>query len=183
MFSSGVSIFMDNSGKTPLGGAGRRSSGPQGTRLFSTAQLRQYSDAVASAVDRRASVHEPVLEGLSAGLQLQRFTLRAGRQAIGRGSDNDIVVDDPSVSTAHAWIINQHGRYLIMNTLSTNGTFVNDRRIHETSLKHGDHIRLGEAELVFLTRESGAPNPRRLRWMVAALAVCLGLSALAWWLV
>ena len=114
---------------------------------------------------------------------MQRFALREGRQAIGRGSSNDIVVDDPSVSTAHAWIINQHGRYLIMNTLSTNGTFVNDRRIHEASLKHGDHIRLGQAELVLLTRESGAPNPRRVRWVVAALAVVLGLSVLAWWLV
>ncbi len=114
---------------------------------------------------------------------MQRFILCAGRQAIGRGGDNDIVIDDPSVSTAHAWIINQHGRYLIMNTLSTNGTFVNDKRIHEASLKHGDHIRLGQAELVFLTRESGATNPRRRGWVVAALAVLLGLSALAWWLV
>ena len=183
MVSIGVNIFMDKSGKTPLGAASKRSSGPQGTRLFSTAELRQYSDAVASAMDRRASIHEPVLEGLSVGLQMQRFTLRAGRQAIGRGSDNDIVVDDPSVSTAHAWIINQHGRYLIMNTLSTNGTFVNDRRIHEASLKHGDHIRLGQAELVFLTRETGTTHPRRVRWVVAALAVFLGLGALAWWLV
>jgi len=114
---------------------------------------------------------------------MQRFTLRAGRQAIGRGSDNDIIVDDPSVSTAHAWIINQHGRYLIMNTLSTNGTFVNDRRIHEASLKHGDHIRLGRAELVFLTRESGATDPRRVRWVVVASAALLALSALVWWLV
>lgn len=181
--SIGVNIFMDNSGKTPPGVASGRSSGPQGTRLFSTAELRQYSDAVASATDRHASIHEPVLEGLSAGLQTQRFTLRAGRQTIGRGRDNDIVVDDPSVSTAHAWIVNQHGRYLIMNTLSTNGTFVNDRRIHEASLKHGDHIRLGQAELVFLTRENGAANPRRVRWVVAASALLCGLGALAWWLV
>ena len=181
--SIGIRIFMDNSGKTPLGFASRRSSGPQGTRLFSTAELRQYSDAVASAVDRRASVHEPVLEGLSAGLLMQRFSLRAGRLAIGRASANDIVVDDPSVSSAHAWIINQHGRYLIMNTLSTNGTFVNDRRVHEASLKHGDHIRLGQAELVFLTRERGATDPRRRRWLFAAGTLFLALSALAWWLV
>lgn len=173
---------MDKDGKTPIGIGSKRSSGPQGTRLFSTAELRQFSDAAASAVDRRASIREPVLEGLSAGLQMQRFTLRAGRQAIGRGSNNDIIVDDPSVSTAHAWIINQQGRYLIMNTLSTNGTFVNDRRIHEASLKHGDHIRVGQVELLFLTRESGATNPQRVRWVVAALAVFLGLSALAWWL-
>ena len=174
---------MENRGKTPLEGAGGRSSGPQGTQLFSTEKLRQYSAAVASAVDRRASIHEPVLEGLSAGLKAQRFSLHEGRHTIGRGSDNDIVVDDPSVSNGHAWIMNQHGSYLIMNTLSTNGTFVNDRRIHEASLKHGDHIRLGQAELVFLTRESGAPDPRRLRWVIGALAACVGLGALVWWLI
>jgi hypothetical protein len=174
---------METGDKTPFGIAGKRSSGPQGTRLFSAAELRDYSDAVASTVNHRASNREPVLEGLSAGLLKQRFTLRAGRQTIGRGSSNDFVIDDPSVSTAHAWIINQRGRCLIMNTLSTNGTFVNDKSIHETPLKHGDHIRLGHAELVFLTRESGTRSPRRIRWVVATLAALLGLGALAWWLI
>lgn len=174
---------MDTRGKTPPENTGGRPSGPQGTQLFSTAKLRQYSAALASAVDRRASISEPVLEGLSGGLKGQRFTLRAGRCTIGRGGDNDIVVDDPSVSIGHAWIMNQHGRYLIMNTLSTNGTFVNDRRIHEANLKHGDHIRLGQAEMVFLTRENGIPDPRRVRWAISLLAVCLGLGALAWWLI
>ena len=174
---------MDNRGQTTPSAAGRRASGPQGTQLFSTAELRQYSDAVASASDGRASVHEPVLEGLGLGLEARRFSLRSGRQTIGRGGDNDIVVDDPSVSSAHAWIINQHGHYLIMNTLSTNGTFVNDRRIHETSLKHGDHIRLGQAEFVFLTRERGAAGSTRLRWMVVGMLMLIGLGALAWWLI
>jgi len=50
-------------------------------------------------------------------------------------------------------------------------------------LRHGDHIRLGQAEFVFLTRERDLPRPASRRWigailLLAALAV---LSALAWW--
>lgn len=164
---------------TPLDGG--RPAGPQGTQLFSTEQLRQYAIEAELASDGRASAHEPVLEGVSAALEGRRFFLRPGRQTIGRGSDNDIRIDDPSVSASHAWVINQHGHYVIMNTLSTNGTFVNDRRVHEAILKHGDHIRLGQAEFAFLTRERGAAGSQRLRWIAAGLLVLGGLAALAWW--
>ena len=173
---------MSDRGQAPFR-SGERSSGPQGTRFFSTEALRQYASDAGERVDDRASVHEPVLEGSSPGIEGRRFTLRPGRQAIGRRVDNEIVVDDLSVSGSHAWITNQHGRCIIVNTLSTNGTFVNDRRIHEVTLRHGDHIRLGQAEFVFLTRERDLPRPASRRWigailLLAALAV---LSALAWW--
>jgi pSer/pThr/pTyr-binding forkhead associated (FHA) protein len=164
---------------SPLGGG--RSAGPQGTQLFSTEQLRQYAIETEPESSGRASAHEPVLEGVSAGLEGRRFSLRSGRQTIGRGGDNDIRIDDPSVSASHAWVVNQHGHYVIMNTLSTNGTFVNDKRIHMTALKHGDHIRLGHAEFVFLTRERGAAGWPRPRWIAAGVLALAGLGALAWW--
>jgi hypothetical protein len=163
--------------------AGARSSGPQGTQLFSAEELRQHASDVWLGSDGRASVHEPVLERVNLGLHSPRFSLRPGRQTVGRGSDNDIVIDDPSVSASHAWIINQHGHYVIMNTLSTNGTFVNGKRIHEAVLKHRDRIRLGQAEFVFLTRERGASGSARLRWIAAALVALTGLGGLAWWLI
>lgn len=174
---------MNSPSQSPLKLVEKRSAGPQGTQLFSSEQLRQYASEVERATDGRASVHEPVLEGISAGVEGLRFSLRSGRQTIGRGADNDIVADDPSVSSGHAWIINQHGHYVIMNTLSTNGTFVNDKRIHEAVLKHGDHIRLGHAEFVFLTRERGVASVLRLRWVGAGLLLLAGLAAVAWWLV
>ncbi|MDE3071811.1 MAG: FHA domain-containing protein [Pseudomonadota bacterium] len=173
---------MKNRGQAPSRAVGGRSSGPQGTRLFAAEDLRQYAGEAGAGSSGRASVREPVLEGSSAGLAGRRFVLRTGRQTIGRRDDNDIVVNDPSVSASHAWIINQQGHYVIMNTLSTNGTFVNDRRIHETTLQHGDRIRLGQAELVFLTREHGAPAPARLRRILVGLLVLAALGAVAWWL-
>ncbi len=172
---------MSHPGQTPSGHAAGKSAGPQGTRVFSTAALRRYASEAEYVSDGPASAREPVLEGISAGLEKRRFPLRPGRQSIGRGSDNDIIVDDPSVSASHGWIIGQQRRYVIMNTLSTNGTFVNDRRIHEATLKHGDHIRLGHAELMFLTREQGATRWPGPRWVAAGLLL-LGLVALIWWL-
>lgn len=173
---------MNMASQSPLQRVDKPSAGPQGTQLFSSEQLRRYAIEVERATDGRASVHEPVIEGISTGVEGHRFSLRSGRQTMGRGVDNDIVVEDPSVSSAHAWIINQHGHYVIMNTLSTNGTFVNDKRIHEAVLKHGDHIRLGHAEFVFLTRERGVSSAWPLRWLAAALLLA-GVAVLAWWLV
>lgn len=173
---------MSASDQRPLQRTGRNPAGPQGTRVFSTTALRQYASEADLVSGDPARARDPVLEGISPGLEKLRFQLRPGRQTIGRGLDNDLVLDDSSVSASHGWITGQQRRYVIMNTLSTNGTYVNDRRIHQATLKHGDHIRLGEAELLFLTRERSASPWPRLRWIVAGL-VLLGLVALAWWLI
>lgn len=166
--------------KLPVRPASSASAGSQGTRLFSAEELRQYAAQTAPAPDGRASVDKPVLEGVSAGLQGRRFVLGAGRQTVGRRADNDIVVDDLSVSASHAWIINQQGHHVIMNTLSTNGTFVNDKRVHQATLKHRDRIRLGQAEFLFMTREPGAGTRARPRWIALAALALLALAALAW---
>lgn len=162
---------------------GKRSAGPQGTRFFVQEDLRQLASEAGKASEERASVHKPVLQSISPGFGKRRFSIHPGRQTIGRLASNDIVVSGPSVSSSHAWITNQQGRCIIMNTLSTNGTFVNDKRIHQATLKHGDRIRLGQVELVFLTRDRSSPGPRHLRRLaIVGLAVFIGLGVLAWWL-
>jgi len=157
----------------------RRSAGPQGTRLFSPEELRLQADRLAPAPSGRASVHEPVLEAVGGEHDRQRHTVRPGRQTVGRRGDNDIVISDPSVSASHAWIMNQQGHYVIMNTLSTNGTFVNGQRIHESVLRHGDRIRLGQAEFVFLTRDPRSTRFGRSKQLAVGLLVLVVLTALA----
>lgn len=159
----------------------KRSAGPQGTRLFSAEELRQFAREAAPVLLGRASAASPVLEGANGALLGRRLSLRAGRQTIGRRGDNDIVLDDLSVSASHAWIMNQQGHYVIMNTLSTNGTFVNGKRIHEAKLRHGDRVRFGQLEFTFLTRERGAGASRR-RWLALGAAVLLAAGIAAWWL-
>ncbi|AHX15542.1 forkhead-associated protein [Dyella jiangningensis] len=173
---------MDNPRQQTSSASTRRPSGPQGTRLFSTDELNRLADEAGAASTGRASVHEPVLEGANAGLEGRRFSLRAGRQTIGRRDDNDIVIGDLSVSSAHAWIMNQQGHYVIMNTLSTNGTFVNGKRVHEATLKHGDRVRLGQVEFVFLTREPGQHSHMRSIAIAIGVVALAALGVLAWWL-
>lgn len=172
-----------NTGQPQPTQAGGLRAGPQGTQLLSAAQMQQLALEEETLVsDGRASSHAPVLLGTQGSLKDCRYTLRQGRQTIGRRVDNDIVINDPSVSATHAWIINQNGHYVLMNTLSTNGTFVNDKRIHETVLMHGDRIRFGQAEFAFLTHEQDARNVRHYLYAAAALLGLLALGGLAWWM-
>lgn len=68
---------------------------------------------------------------------------------IGRGSDNEITINDELVSKDHAEIEareNDNGQgydYFIKDKESTNGTYVNDKKIDEQPLKHEDVIRVG----------------------------------------
>jgi len=173
---------MENPRHTPSATSARRLAGSQGTQLFSSGELSQWAAEAGASSHGHANEREPVLQGTTAGLEGHRFSLRAGRQTIGRRDDNDIVVNEPSVSSAHAWIINQQGHYVVMNTLSTNGTFVNDRRVHEASIKHGDRIRFGQVEFVFLTRESHARKPAGIIVLTGVLALAALGAALWWWL-
>lgn len=172
---------MENRTNSSLPATGRRPSGPQGTRLYSADELSRLAVEAGFASDGGVSVHEPVLEGTSAAIKGRRFTLRAGRQTIGRGGENDIIISDPSVSSTHAWVMNQQGHCVVMNTLSTNGTFVNNKRVHEATIRHGDRIRFGQSEFVLLTREPGASRHRRLGWFALAAVLLVALGGVAWW--
>jgi hypothetical protein len=70
--------------------------------------------------------------------------------AIGRSSDNHIVIDDPFTSTHHAMIVWRDQRWWIEDLESHNGTLLNDLLLTEPSvLTSGDIIRIGETELKF----------------------------------
>ena len=79
----------------------------------------------------------------------QRFDLRGGLTRLGRALDNDVVVDDSSVSRYHANIRSHDGAFELVDLNSRNGTFVADRRITEARISNGDSIRLGDAQLTF----------------------------------
>jgi hypothetical protein len=68
---------------------------------------------------------------------------------IGRGLNNDIILEDTRVSRHHAQLRYQARRFWIADLGSTNGTFVNDEAVAERSLRDGDIISLGGLELTF----------------------------------
>jgi hypothetical protein len=75
---------------------------------------------------------------------------------IGRSTTNNIVLDDPHVSRTHAQIRLRFGHYVIFDTDSQTGTFVNDRRLREHRLQAGDVIRIGRTSLVYMEDDAEA---------------------------
>jgi pSer/pThr/pTyr-binding forkhead associated (FHA) protein len=68
---------------------------------------------------------------------------------IGRGPDNMIVIDDPSVSNRHAQLELTGETYRIKDLDSTNGTRINGIPVKETALRFEDRIRFGAVEARF----------------------------------
>lgn len=68
---------------------------------------------------------------------------------VGRHPANDVVLQDEKVSHTHARLIRTPEGYVIEDLESTNGTFVNERRITRQLLKDGDEIRVGDTHLRF----------------------------------
>lgn len=68
---------------------------------------------------------------------------------IGRHPDNDIVLDDPTVSRHHVQLRLRFGEYLIFNTHGRSGTSVNGVKIKEHRLKSGDVITIGGTRIVY----------------------------------
>ncbi len=75
---------------------------------------------------------------------------------IGRSSNNDIQIDNLAVSGKHARIRKVLNAYLIEDLGSTNGTFVNEKKIDRYELLDGDRVTIGKHILLF--RISGNKN-------------------------
>lgn len=78
--------------------------------------------------------------------------LRIGLNSIGRLPDNDIVVDDATVSRRHcAVLVHSSGSCELHELASKNGTILNGKKISgPTPLNDGDEIRLCDRTLVFV---------------------------------
>lgn len=72
-----------------------------------------------------------------------------GRAVVGTAADCDVVLKDPSISSRHAEFIGSSGGYRINDLGSTNGTFVNDKRISSHDLIDNDNVRLGRTNFKF----------------------------------
>ena len=78
---------------------------------------------------------------------------------IGRGPDNTIVVNDPSISTHHAHLLLEGDTYRLKDLDSTNGTRLNGKPVTEAVLRFDDRIRFGAAEARYESSETGGSKP------------------------
>lgn len=71
------------------------------------------------------------------------------RTRIGRGDDAEIVLVDPGVSRAHAVVEFDGDRPILRDLDSTNGTFINGRRVESQPLRDGDELLFGNTKMRF----------------------------------
>jgi len=89
------------------------------------------------------------------GEVLQEYALEKLETIIGRAPASDILLSkDKLTSRRHAIVRYENGAYALIDERSANGTFVNGQQLEELTprvLKDGDHVGIGEHELVFRT--------------------------------
>lgn len=103
----------------------------EATRVFVPPTVRS-PDAVVIVHDRRGR---------------RTITLDGRSITIGRGPDNDVVLDDPGVSRRHARIQAREGRLVVTDLASANGVWLGGKRVTEAVLGPGDRVELGGAFL------------------------------------
>jgi pSer/pThr/pTyr-binding forkhead associated (FHA) protein len=69
---------------------------------------------------------------------------------VGRKPDNDVIIDNPAVSAHHCRIAVRGGTYFVEDLESTNGTYVNEKRIKKSGLHNNDVVGVAKHSLVFV---------------------------------
>jgi len=92
---------------------------------------------------------------------------------IGRIQDNDIVVNDVSVSYHHLQLVqNDNGNCSVVDLGSTNGTFVNGQRITgEVYLKPNDVVQIGSMQLPWQSYLNPKLKSKRIVWYIVTVVV------------
>jgi predicted component of type VI protein secretion system len=103
----------------------------------------------------------PKLHVLSGVLAGKVFDLIEEKVAAGRALDNQICLEDGTVSHHHAVFVLDGADYKLRDLNSTNGTRVNGLRIVEAKLHNGDQVRIGSVEMRYESdvRKQSQPLP------------------------
>lgn len=84
------------------------------------------------------------------GEQINRaYTLEDRLMTVGRAPKNDIFLNDMTVSSQHAEIFTRGGEYIIRDTGSFNGVWINNENVTEAPLHDGDIVQIGTFCLLF----------------------------------
>ena len=127
--------------------------------------------------DRRGAVHEVTDLGLGRSV-VGRFGLAAtGVATIGRDESCTIVVGDVLASRVHAQVEVTADGPVLTDLSSSNGTFLNGRRVARVWLAEGDVVTVGNADLVVregVLSAREAPAPHEARVSVSAVGLTIG---------
>lgn len=84
----------------------------------------------------------------------RKYNIIGRELRIGRATTNDICLSQDAVSREHAQIIVDEFGIKIRDNDSTNGTYINDNKIHEAYLRDGDLVKVGRSIFKFLSGDN-----------------------------
>ncbi|MFZ0889365.1 MAG: FHA domain-containing protein [Candidatus Binataceae bacterium] len=104
----------------------------------------------------------------------REFTLSAAEVTVGSEPGNSLLISEETVSRRHAVIRRSSAGWEVRDLQSTNGTFVNEKRLAAPQpLRDGDRIRFGGVRFVFLDPGAGASAKARRRLSLVRAAELL----------
>lgn len=83
------------------------------------------------------------------GLEQKTFELDKPRMVVGREPKCDVHIDNLGISREHCVFEQRGGAFLVLDLNSSNGTYVNGRKVTEHFLNHDDEIIIGKYMLKF----------------------------------
>lgn len=117
------------------------------------AEQASYSAATAQATMDRIEQPGRFILRSESGQVITEYPLEKKEVVIGRAPNSDILLQkDKLTSRRHAVVHFENGQYVLQDEHSANGTFVNGQQLDENGtrvLQDGDHIGIGEHELIF----------------------------------
>lgn len=90
-----------------------------------------------------------VLIGMSSAVKGRKYELTHDESFIGRTSQNQIPIDDPSISGRHCSIVRDGNKFSLIDLGSTNGTRLNGASVTKIGLRPKDILQVGSVELMF----------------------------------
>jgi len=128
-----------------------------GTRIMRL--RRPVLDAQGRELQLADGIQGPALARIllaAGGQTLSEHALHAGRLIIGRTSANDLQIDSRFISRHHCQIVTTAQGCTIEDLNSTNGIFINSKRIRYHNLNDGDVVTIGEHELLYVDERSNS---------------------------
>jgi general secretion pathway protein A len=119
---------------------------------FASATNRMHrlgmDQAISSQSDPGVTVGRILLA--SAGKTVGERELKLGRMVIGRTPDNDLQIDSKFISRHHCQIVTQADSCVIEDLNSTNGIYVQSKRVRRHNLNDGDVVQVGQHEIMYI---------------------------------
>ncbi len=90
-----------------------------------------------------------LLIGMSSAVKGKKFDLDHDETFVGRQNQNQVPIDDPSISGRHCSIVRDGRKFTLIDLGSTNGTRLNGVKVTKSPLKPKDILQVGSVELMF----------------------------------